>query len=657
MPSLSELRGRLAKAQARTIVSRLSSSQCIDLLLKVCQKRNITLVPTLNGDELLTLKQLEIEVIRMIDAHGGRISISQMASALAIQQNYVDCTVECLLKEHSDQYTRLQNTLIRKDYTAWLMGILSRRLCECGLVNVCDFANEFELPFDMLKVLISQSDVIKGRMNGNMLESGEYEACKERCVMSALVATTVPISTLLLSTVTKQDVNLIKDTITSLVKKGKLTGEFKGGTYTPKVYSDHRYAEITKYYSVNGYVERSKVDNLLKSSGDLLHKLFPDAMTLDSVLINRKILEPISVLVNEAIAHQSWRDIGVMLPIELSPGDMSVILDNIKGANKNGFVVCGLYVTTAFEDSMVKFVVDNLKGRFGSDELLSISSNTTKLLNEINGVFDDASESSISECWSIASTELLPRIQSLVISVIRKTCVSEDRKTDNRSVEIEGLSQQIKDNYMKFDSTIRLVEKLSPLPVDNSHLIMKTLGKELLPVDCHMLLQLYCSKNFIDITSIGGAITANNRSSVVESIKDKEIQTLFRSYLDAIKQKDSIRGIDVSKELKAAMYISCNAKKERKKFISGQLTHHELQLAGLNSDDVMRAAYCTLMIALLRKGHYAFLVEKEWCIRGCIDSLTGLLDESVVELVKRCLDTNDVDSVAACQAQMKQSGS
>ncbi|GFE52898.1 E3 ubiquitin ligase [Babesia ovis] len=642
MPPLSELRSRLAKAQAKTTVSRLSSSQCIDLLLKVCQKRNITLVPTLNGEELLTLKQLELEVVTAIESHGGRVAVSQLASGLGVQQNYVDCTVEKLLKAQHGQYTRLQDTLITKGYTSWLMEIAARRLKECGVLNVCDFASEFELPFDMLKLLISQSNLIEGSMNGNVLESRGYEACKERCVIAAVAATTVPTSTLHLAKTTNLDVNLVKDIITRLVKTGKVSGELKGGTYTPKVYSDHRHSSLTRFYSANGYIERSKVADVVKSAKDLPSKLFPDAIMLDTLLLNRKTLEPVSVLVNEAVANNGWRDVGVMLPSELTSADISMLMDNIKGATKNGCVVCGLYVTVAFQESLVKYLVDSLKERHGPQLLLDMAAKEpSKLMDEVTDLLEGDADPIFGECWAIASTELYSHLEPPLISAIRKSCVVDRPSPNKGALNVDDVTETLKDNHMKFDCTIKVMEKLTGDPVDNSHLIMKTVAKELLPADCHMLLQLYSANNFIQINGEDGTVTANNRTSVVESIKDKEIQGYFRSYLEAIKQKDALKGIEASKSLKAAMYITCIAKKERKRFISSQMTYYKQQLAALNSDDAIRAAHCTLMLGLLAKGHYAFLVDKDWCVRGCIDSLTELIgDDEVIKAAKRCLDTN-----------------
>ncbi|ORM41119.1 E3 UFM1-protein ligase 1 -like protein [Babesia sp. Xinjiang] len=641
MPSISELRSRLAKAQAKTTVSRLSSSQCIDILLKVCQKRNITLVPTLNGEELLTLKQLELEVVTAIESRGGRVAVSQLSSSLGIQQNYVECTVEKLLKEHPDQYTRLQDTLITKGYTVWLMEIASRRLQECGVLDICDFASEFELPFDLLKMLISQSHLIDGRMNGNLLESRGYEACKERCVMAALAATTVPTSTLHLATVTRLDVNLVKDTITRLVKIGKVSGELKSGVYTPKVFADHRHASLTTFYSANGYIEKSKVTDVLKSAKDLPAKLFPDAIVLETVYLNRKSLEPISVLVNEAVANGSWRDVGIMLPSDLTSADVAALMDNIKGANKNGYIVCGLYVSTVFEESLVKYVVEVLKERLGPQPLLDMASkDLSKLQDDVSSLLEGDADPIFTECWSIASSEFYLRLEPSLISAIRKSCVMDRPSSSKGVLDVNAATEQLKDHHMKFDSTLKVMEKLCGDQVDNTHLIMKTVAKELLPVDCHMLLQLYSSKNLIIIPGDDGVVGPNNRAAVVESITDKEVQEYFRNYLDAIKQKDVLKGIEASRSLKAAMYITCVAKKERKRFLAAQSTYYEQQLAGLNCDDAIKAAHCTLTLGLLRKGHYAFLVDKDWCLRGCIDSLAELVgDDALLKAVRRCLES------------------
>ncbi|GIX61882.1 E3 UFM1-protein ligase 1, putative [Babesia caballi] len=628
MPPLSELRSRLARAQTKATTARLSSSQCIDLLLKVCQKRNITLVPTLNGEELLTLKQLELDVENAVEARGGRTAVSELAAALGVQQNYVDRTVEKLLREHPERYTRLQDTLITTSYTDWLMETASVRLRECGVLNVCDFASEFELPFDLLKLLVTQSRAIEGRLNGTLLESRGYEACKERCVAAALAATTVPTSTLHLSAVVRLDVNLVNDVVARLVKAGKTRGTLKGGVYTPKVFSDHRHASLTAFYSANGYIERSKVADVLKKSKDDASRLFPNSMTLDTVIINRNALEPVSVLVKEAIASAGWRDVGVMLPAALAASDIAVLLEQINNAAKNGFIVAGLYLSTAFAGSLVKHVVDTLKERLGPKELLDTAARTpAKLREEVEALLESDPDSAFAECWSIASAELYERVEPELLSLIRQSCVVEAAPDARRAVDVEALSERLKEHHMKFDSTLKVMEKLGGGEVDGSHLIMKTLVKELLPADCHTLLQLYATQNFVEIPGEAAEVGPSNRAAVVEAIKDKEIKADFGAFLEALKQKDALKAIEASRALKAALYISCNAKKERKRFLKTQAVHYEQQLASLGAGDELRAAHCALTLALVRGGHYAFLVDKDWCLRGCVDGLAELVGD------------------------------
>ncbi|GBE59443.1 E3 UFM1- ligase 1 isoform X2 [Babesia ovata] len=640
MPSIAELRSRLDRAQTKVAATRLSSSQCIDLVLKVCQKRNITLIPTLDGEELLTLQQLELDLVAAIESRGGRAAVSELAAVVGVQQNYVDRTVEKLLKEHPDRYMRLQDTLITTGYTDWLTDTASRRLQECGVLNVCDFASEFGLPFDLMKLLITKSKVVKGRLNGTLLESRGYEACKERCVLSALAATTVPTPTMHLAKVTRIDINLVNDVVGRLVNEGKVSGAFKGGVYTPKVYADHRHELLAAFYSANGYIERSKISGSGKSNKDNPYKMFPDALLLDTVLINRNVLEPVSVLVNEAIATAGWRDISIMLPASLTATDYSALLEQIKGASKNGYVVAGLYVSLAFEESLVKHIVEALKERLGAKKLLDTASNAVETLgDEASALMDDDATSTFAECWAIASSELYERIETPMVALIRKVCVV-DRPTHGHSgFDVEAATEKLKDNHLKFDCTLKVMEKLGGGTVDGAHLIMKTLAKELLPVDCHLLLQVYATQNFIEIPGENGEINAGNRAAVVESIKDKEVKADFSAYLDAIKQKDALKGIEASRSLKAAMYIACNVKKERKRFLKVQSTHYEQLLASLGCDDALKAAHCALMLGLLRNGHYVFLVDKDWCLRGCVENLAEFVGKpDVIEAVQRCVE-------------------
>ncbi|KAK1933272.1 hypothetical protein X943_002940 [Babesia divergens] len=632
MPSVAELRSRLAKAQTKVSTARLSKSQCIDILLKVCQRRNITLIPTLNGDELLTSKQLETDVVNAIASRGGRVTLAELAASLGVQRNYVDSVVEKILSDHPGTYINLQDILITTEYTDKLMIIANSRLQECGLLNVCEFASEFELPFDMIKMLVSKAKVIEGKLNGNVLESRGYEACKERCVVAALAATTVPTATVHIATLLKLDVNLVNTIISRFVKAGNVDGTLKGGVYTPKTFTEYRNASLTTFYNANGYIERHKIADLVRSNKDDVSKVFPDAMLLETVALNTKAIEPVSVLVKEAIASASWSNVAIVLPAALSAADISQLITFVKGAAKNGYIVEGLYVTNAFEETFLKHVVNILKERCGPQQLLAaIDADGDTMYNHISRIMGDEVESTFAEVWSMASRELYERVHTAAVAMVRKVCAVQRPSHTKGAIDVADSTEKLKVFHMKIAHTLKAVEKICNGVVDDSHLIMKTMLKELLPADCHLLLHVYAVKNRVEIPGDGCDVSASNRNAIIDAIKDDEVKADFKAYVEALKQKDASKCIEASKALRSAMYISCNVKSEKKAFIKAQTTHYKQQLAALSSADALKVIYCTLNIALLKNGHYVFLVDKEWCLSGCMDSLEELVND--VELM------------------------
>ncbi|KAK1444915.1 E3 UFM1-protein ligase 1 like protein [Babesia gibsoni] len=645
MPSIAELRSRLAKAQTKASTARLSKSQCIDILLKVCQKRNITLVPTLNGDELLTLKQLEKEVLDAIDAHDGRVTLAELAATIGVQRNHVDRIVEKILQEHPDTYISLQDTLITTAYTEKLMLIANSRLQECGLLDACDFANEFELPFDMIKVFLSKSKVVEGKLNGNLLESHIYDGFKERCVLASLSGTTVPTSTTRISNLLKIDVNFVNDVISRALKSGCVCGVLKGGVFTPKAYSDHRNASLLNFYNASGYLERSKLTDSTKSNKESGGLSFQDAVTLETVIINRKLIEPVVVLINEAIANDTWTNIGIMLPAALTNGDITALIDRVKDAVKSGYMVEGLYVSNNFESAFLKHVVPLLKERYDVQMLLeAVSKRDEEIFSYICTIMDEEcvsqSESPFSELWSIASQEFYNQIQDTLLSQIRSSCTMDLYAGSKSHVNATELTEQLKSVYMKFIQTIKGMEDISKGNVDNSHLIMKTMVKELMPTDCHTLLHLYASQNHISIPEDAKEVNSKNRIAIIDCILDQEVKSHFKLYVEALKQKDALKCVEASKSIRAAMYITCNVKNEKKGFIRTQLTHYKQKLASLTHVDPIKVVHCVLNIALQKNGHYIFLVDKDWCIKGCIDSLEKLVnDDEIMGCMRKCLQT------------------
>lgn len=67
MGSLTELRKRLSQLQLKSSKITLCQSECVDILLKISSLRNLNLFSTNDGMFLLTNKQVELEIIKILE--------------------------------------------------------------------------------------------------------------------------------------------------------------------------------------------------------------------------------------------------------------------------------------------------------------------------------------------------------------------------------------------------------------------------------------------------------------------------------------------------------------------------------------------------------------------------------------------------------------
>eukprot|EP00375_Theileria_parva_P000084 XP_762753.1 hypothetical protein [Theileria parva strain Muguga] len=411
MVSISELRSRLASAQSTKSKLRLSNLQCIDLLLKICKKKGVDLITSTDGMLFYTLEEVQAEVENELLSRGGRIPIFELNSVLNFQPDHIDRAVSNIVKP-GGEYLNSHGVIISKQYLERLMHSIDDRIQECGTVAISDLSKEYDLPLEMMRTYVSANlgSIIKGNINGNLIESLTFEQRKINNFLASVLAITMPISTNDLSRIIKQNINTVNDTLGNLIKQGNVNGFIKGNEFVPQCYINSVDTFLTHYYARNGYIEVSLINsfhyfttntinkhtnngmkhnkatksnhkpikhtnssikngNLTVKDGSSTVKndintvhggILDNSVKLETVYINKELFEPVSILINESISNRSWSDLGSMLPSILTANDWAIVVSTIKNASKNGTLLNTLYLSNSFIADLTKYIISTM---------------------------------------------------------------------------------------------------------------------------------------------------------------------------------------------------------------------------------------------------------------------------------------------------------
>ncbi|BAM41019.1 conserved hypothetical protein [Theileria orientalis strain Shintoku] len=692
MPSIAELRSRLASAQSRKAKARLSNLQCIDILLKVCRKKNVNVIMSSDGMLFYTIEEVQNEVENELLLHGGRIPIFQLNAILNFQPDYIDKAVNNITKA-SDDYLNSHGVIISRDYVRNLMAAINDRVQECGTVAFSELSKEYDLPLEMIKSYVNANvgTVIKGIINGNIIESQTFEERKVNNLKAALLAVTTPMATQEISRIIKININVVNDMIQDLLKKEEVHGMLKGGEYTPRSYMDSVESYLANNYSRNGYVEVKLVKTFAHLDAKLVEKIFPNNLKLDSVYINKDLFQPVSILINEAISSRSWREVSSMLPGVLNQSDWTLVVNSVKNAAKSGLLMDSVYVSNSFKEDLIKYLIKQMsdfkdkvkqfyqvfnESKLGSGHLSecvelilgyeSVSDNLdlnadgpdkddekgngaanaedyespgskTEVTDEMkadakfdikDNHFVDLYQVYPEQLLSLVEEDLKKELMNMIVSAKRATKTSAQSKITKDTTETLVL------HIMESEMALKTFEKVEH---SANNVLLQFMAKELCSAVFNLLLEYYLRNNKL----VEGAVEldATKRIKMLELILDEDVKAQFGEFAAHLKSKDAAQCVSSSRELCKLMYINYNLKRDSRNFLKAKQTQFNQQLSSLTHLDALLCCYVCVNLVLLKGNHYLFFSEKLWCLKETLNLFQPLLSTSEhFDLIRELVD-------------------
>ncbi|CAL1585403.1 unnamed protein product [Knipowitschia caucasica] len=372
------------RAQFAETVQRLSERNCIEIITKLVEDKQLDVVHTLDGKEYITPAQISREIRDELYVHGGRVNIVDLQQILNVDWVHVENRASDVAKSQGIQLVLGQ--LIDDGYLDRLAEEVNDKLQEAGLISIAELCKNYDLPGDFLTEELSKrlGKLLQGEMDqynkGIIFTQAFVSRHKARIqgLFSAITRPT-PVSSMI-GTFGFQE-HLLYSVLEELVNSGRLKGSVVGGrqdkaVYIPDIYARTQNAWIDSFLQQNGYLEFDALVRLgIPDPSSYIKKRFKSSklLFLRAACVGQGLVDQVEASVEEAVSSGSWTDIQPILPSCLSEDDMGMLINQAMrniNAQTSARVLGGTVVVsekflssclTLFDDAMQQKAVKEVK--------------------------------------------------------------------------------------------------------------------------------------------------------------------------------------------------------------------------------------------------------------------------------------------------------
>ncbi|XP_069561922.1 E3 UFM1-protein ligase 1 [Brachyistius frenatus] len=326
------------RAQFAESVQRLSERNCIEIIAKLVQDKQLDVVHTLDGKEYITPAQISREIRDELYVHGGRINIVDLQQIINVDWVHVESRAIDIAK--SDKGVQLVlGQLIDDSYLNRLAEEVNDKLQEAGLISVAELCKSYDLPGDFLMEELSKrlGKLIQGEMdqyNRGVIFTPAFVArhkARIRGLFSAVTRPT-PVSSMI-GTFGFQE-HLLYSVLEELVNSGRLRGSVVGGrqdkaVFIPDIYSRTQNAWVDSFLQQNGYLEFDALVRLgIPDPTGYIKKRFRSnkLLFLRAACVGKTLVDQVEASVEEAVNSATWTDLQPILPCCLSTEDVGMLI-------------------------------------------------------------------------------------------------------------------------------------------------------------------------------------------------------------------------------------------------------------------------------------------------------------------------------------------
>ncbi|XP_066555162.1 E3 UFM1-protein ligase 1 isoform X2 [Amia ocellicauda] len=329
------------RAQFADTVQRLSERNCIEIVAKLIEDKQLDVVHTLDGKEYITPSQINREIRDELYVHGGRVNIVDLQQIINVDLVHIENRASDIVKlDKSVQLVLGQ--LIDEKYLDQLAEEVNDKLQEAGQVTIAELCKAYDLPADFLTEVLSQriGRIIKGQMDqydrGVIYTQTFVSRHKARiCGLFSAITRPTPVNNLI--TLYGFQEHLVYSVLEELVSSGRLKGTIVGGrqdkaVYIPDIYSKTQNNWIDAFLKQNGYLEFDALTRLgIPDPINYIKKRYKSSklLFLRAACVGQGIIDQLEASIEEAVNSATWTDVQPILPSCLSFEDIGILINEV----------------------------------------------------------------------------------------------------------------------------------------------------------------------------------------------------------------------------------------------------------------------------------------------------------------------------------------
>lgn len=263
MSDLKLLRSKLMSLQQKPTGNRLSERNVVDIVQKLVEKYNLTLIFTLSGKEYLTPGRLVQDIVKEVKAE-GRVSLLDLPNVLNASIDQIEAHAPMAVGK--DLFL-INGHLLSSEYVDNMCQEINLSLQEAGQVSLSELTMKYSIPMTFLKSEIEkrlQNTIHAQFSTNNVLVTDSYLQRHLGKLRGSLRAATKPLD------LKHFDQSLLLSQVQTLISSGQVKGTLDGLVFTPIVYQAAIWDEVKSYFFVNRFIEHDYIKKRLQylGSGD-----------------------------------------------------------------------------------------------------------------------------------------------------------------------------------------------------------------------------------------------------------------------------------------------------------------------------------------------------------------------------------------------------
>jgi hypothetical protein len=355
------LQAQLEAVQATGTVNRLNERNCVEIVMYLVEQGKLDVINTMsNFREFLTRKQLGLEIKDEILAHGGRVALTELQSAINVDITHIDAAVAKICEEDPETIVLGGSEIVTDWYLDNIAAEASLFIEARGQCTVADLASRFDLPVAFMERSVRKrctgepDSAIAAQMRGQRLFTSAFVSRHESKVRGAFSALTRPVEIDDMVERHGLDADMTRQALKTMLRKNakphrRLMGELKGRVFTPSIFAANQRRLMESFFRDNGFIEKKRAKRLqVARPAEYLRKAgrFGDVIELSGVVLAESALAPLQAAAEElSAAHAeaqipnsvvSLREERLGLPAALTEADLEHLASTLVGVRAGG---------------------------------------------------------------------------------------------------------------------------------------------------------------------------------------------------------------------------------------------------------------------------------------------------------------------------------